>query len=583
MKLNRYILISCFILFAGVSLSSFSNPDIPKTKNEFLSPDEAFQLTYEFINDNHIKFKWNIHPGYYLYMGMFEFSLINSSNEIEKVSMPEGKKKRDEFFGDVDVYYYSADADVYLRDAFTDTLIIKVKYQGCADAGLCYPPVFKTIEIKKKASINNYKKVNLFENQSAMSKSLNSNSLLYNSLIFYLAGLLLAFTPCVLPMVPILTGIIAGQGNVSQKKSLSLSMVYVLSMALTYSLAGIIVAISGTNIQASLQNPYVIGSLSLLFIIFAFAMFNFFSLQMPKGLQTFFTKISNRQKSGNMKDVAIMGFLSALIVGPCVTAPLIGALIYIATTGDVIVGGFALFALGLGMGTPLILLGSTTTKLMSKIGSYLELVNYFFGILFVIVAVWLLERIVSIELAAMLWMLASLTIFIILIKSLKFFKTSYMKIPIYMLAGIFIIYPILQMHGLSKNINYDPITSFIEKEQNINFINVNTVDELSRLVNSSNKVTMVDLYADWCVACKELEKYTFSPSEVSTILNQFNVIKFDITNTTEEHSRYLQEMKIFGPPALFFFDSNGQEISGTRIVGFIDSEKFLEIIKTIKN
>jgi len=213
-----------------------------------------------------------------------------------------------------------------------------------------------------------------------MSDSLLSNSLFYNTLIFYLAGLLLAFTPCVLPMVPILTGIIAGQGNVSQRRSVTLSLIYVLSMSVTYSAAGIIVALSGTNVQASLQNPYVLGSISFLFLLFALAMFKFFNLQMPKSIQTLFTKLSNKQKSGTSRDVAVMGILSALIVGPCVTAPLIGALIYIASTGDVLVGGLALFALGIGMGTPLIILGSTTTKLISKIGRYLELVNYFFGI-----------------------------------------------------------------------------------------------------------------------------------------------------------------------------------------------------------
>ena len=415
-----------------------------------------------------------------------------------------------------------------------------------------------------------------------MSESLNINSLFYNAFIFYLAGLLLAFTPCVLPMVPILTGIIAGRGNVSQKKSLMLSSVYVLSMSLTYAFAGIIVATSGTNIQASLQSPYVIGSISLLFFLFALAMFKFFNIQMPKSIQTLLTNASNKRESGGLKDVAIMGVLSALIVGPCVTAPLIGALIYIASTGDVLVGGLALFALGIGMGTPLILLGSTTTKLISKIGPYLELVNYFFGVLFVIVSLWLLERILSIQAAAYLWALAAIISVIVLIKSSKILKNLSSRIFIFVLSSLSFIYVGLQIYGVKNNSYYDPITSFIQKEEIINFITVDTTKNLYEEINKSNKPIMVDLYADWCVACKELEKYTFSDRRVSEKLNELKLIKFDITNTTEEHSKYLQNMMIFGPPALFFYDANGKEITQARVVGFVDSEDFLEILKLIK-
>ena len=415
-----------------------------------------------------------------------------------------------------------------------------------------------------------------------MSDSLLSNSLFYNTLIFYLAGLLLAFTPCVLPMVPILTGIIAGQGNVSQKRSITLSLIYVLSMSVTYSAAGIIVALSGTNIQASLQNPYVLGSISFLFLLFALAMFKFFNLQMPRSIQTLFTKLSNKQKSGTSKDVAVMGIISALIVGPCVTAPLIGALIYIASTGDVIVGGLALFALGIGMGTPLIILGSTTTKLISKIGRYLELVNYFFGILFLIVSIWLLERILSIESAAYLWSVLSIIMIIILIKSLKIINNNISKGFAYSSSIVLLVYSGLQIYGIQNNAYYEPKTSFIEKERYVEFITVETTQELEKEIKNSQKPVMVDLYADWCVACKELEKYTFSAREVRVILNELKLVKFDITNTNENHSAYLQSMRIFGPPALFFYDKDGNEIENARVVGFIESDDFLKILNIVK-
>jgi thiol:disulfide interchange protein DsbD len=572
------LLIACCSLLT----LNYAKSELPINQTEFLSPDEAFEIDYNIVGHNHVKINWIIHPGYYLYMGMFEFKSLNV-NKISKVEMPEGKKKQDEFFGDVDVYYYSAEADVYFVDDIKDSIELKVKYQGCADAGLCYPPVFKTITLKKKVSLDNLKKTSLFESQNAMNDSLLSNSIIYNSIIFFLAGLLLAFTPCVLPMVPILTGIIAGQGNVSQRKSLTLSVIYVLSMSLTYAVAGIIVAVSGTNIQASLQNPYVIGSISLLFFIFALAMFKFFDIQMPKSIQTVMTQLSSKQKSGSYGDVAVMGVLSALIVGPCVTAPLIGALIYIASTGDVLVGGIALFSLGIGMGAPLILLGSTTTKLISKIGPYLQLVNYFFGALFLLVSVWLLERILSIEIAAYLWALSSVILICILIKSLSIIKNLISISIIFISTFFLVIYTGLQINGIQTNSYYDPITSFIEKEKFVQFITVKTTEDLQKEIKNSNKTVMIDLYADWCVACKELEKYTFSDPKVSNILKQFKLIKFDITNTNEEHSKYLQSMRIFGPPALFFYDNSGKEIKEARVVGFMESSDFLKILKIVKN
>ena len=583
MKLARFkinVILGLFIIF---TFSKVTASEIPNTTTKFLPPDEAFIVSHEVVNDNHLRVNWLIHPGYYLYMGMFEFTSLDEDNKIQKVKMPDGEKKTDEFFGDVDIYYYSVSADVYLEDDISDSIKLKIKYQGCADAGLCYPPIFKNIFVKKKPITSNLKKTSIFESQSAMSESLNINSLLYNTIIFYLAGLLLAFTPCVLPMVPIITGIIAGRGNVSQKRSLSLSTVYVLSMSLTYSVAGIIVAISGTNVQASLQNPYVIGSISFIFFLFALAMFKFFNIQMPASIQTLLTKISNRQKSGDLKDVAVMGVLSALIVGPCVTAPLIGALIYIASTGDILVGGSALFALGLGMGTPLIALGSTTTKIISKIGKYLELVNYFFGILFIFVSIWLLERILSIELAAYLWSVSAAILIFVLYKSAGILKNTASKIFINSLSFVSVIYLGFQIYGIQVNKYYDPITSFIQKNQNIEFVTVSTTKDLFKEINIAQKTVMVDLYADWCVACKELEKYTFSDDKVSAILNELKLIKFDITKTTEDHSRFMQDMRVFGPPAIFFYDKNGVEISQARVVGFMESENFIRILELVKN
>ena len=277
-----------------------------------------------------------------------------------------------------------------------------------------------------------------------------------------------------------------------------------------------------------------------------------------------------------------MGVLSAFIVCPCVTAPLIGAIIYIASTGDVFVGGIALFSLGIGMGAPLILLGSTTTKLISKIGPYLQLVNYFFGALFLVVSIWLLERILSIEVAAYLCALSSLILIFLLIKSLGIIKNLISILIVSISSFFLVIYFGLQINGIQKNSYYDPIASFVEKEKFVQFITVNTTEDLEKEIKNSNKIVMIDLYADWCVACKELEKYTFSDPKVSKILNQFKLIKFDITNTNEEHSKYLQSMRIFGPPALFFYETSGKEIKEARVVGFVESSEFLKILKIVK-
>jgi thiol:disulfide interchange protein DsbD len=247
------------------------------------------------------------------------------------------------------------------------------------------------------------------------------------------------------------------------------------------------------------------------------------------------------------------------------------------------VGGIALFSLGIGMGAPLILLGSTTTKLISKIGTYLQLVNYFFGMLFLVVSIWLLERILSMEVAAYLWAISSLILIFVLIKSSSIIKNLISNSIIFISSFFLIIYFGLQINGIQTNSHYDPITSFIEKEKFVQFITVKTTEDLEKEIRDSNRPIMIDLYADWCVACKELEKYTFSDPKVSEILNQFKLIKFDITNTSEEHSKYLQSMRIFGPPALFFYDASGQEINEARVVGFMESSDFLKVLRLVKN
>ena len=560
--------------------SSFAASDIIQNQVEFLSPEKAFQPSIKLIENNHLEVSWDIEKGYYLYLGMFEFSVDSSDTKIIKVDMPEGKKKKDEFFGDVDVYYNSAKANIYF-DKITSKTNLILKYQGCADAGLCYPPITKKFPLEQYASNDSYLlKTSMTDNQYSFSQQLSEQSITLNIFLFFLAGLLLAFTPCVFPMIPILTGLIVGQGeSISTKKSFFLSLTYVLSMSLTYAAAGILIVLSGANIQADLQNPYVLTSFAGLFVILALSMFNVIRIQMPASIQGLLISKSNTNSSGTYIGVGIMGSLSALIVGPCVTAPLIGALIYISMTNDYLIGGSALFALGMGMGAPLLVLGTSASELTKKIGPYLEITNKVFGVLFLIVAIWLIERIVSIEIAAYLWSILSIIVAIGLTRIVTFKNIS--RFTLKFLSILLFIYSGLQIYGVNSNKNFDPMFSFIEQSQSTSFTKIFNTNELFSQIKNSEKITMVDLYADWCVACKELDKYTFSEKKVAYLLKNLNLIKLDITKTNDDNSKFLKDYKLFGPPAILFFNNKGEEIRQARIVGFINAEDFIEVYKSI--
>ena len=565
--------ILCFVLFLSQT-ASYASSSIPSNETEFLSPDDAFEVSLSYPSNNQLIVTWDIEKDYYLYVGMINFSLVDAKkNNILKVELPQGKKKTDEFFGEVDIYKGRVSAYVFFENPI-NSLKLQVMYQGCAEAGLCYPPIKKIFALDSTTShTGSFLKTSSSADQITISKQLYDKSILVNIILFFVGGLLLAFTPCVFPMIPILTGLIVGQGsNVNPKQAFMLSLTYVVSMAIAYSILGIIVALSGANIQATLQSPTVIYTFSTLFVILALGMLGIFSIEMPSKIKNFLIIKSNKVESGNYLGVGIMGLLSALIVGPCVTAPLIGALLYIASSGDVILGGFALFAMGLGMGTPLLVLGTSASKLMKKVGKYLPLINKLFGILFLVVAVWLLERVTSIEVSALAWSLLALISLIILLYSKDVVMNKYLRV---LTALALSSYMILQVVGINKNSYFYPVFSFVQVEQNVQFKTIFESERLFEEIKSSEKYTMVDLYADWCIACKELEKYTFTDSNVSAILETLNLVKFDITETSEGSNKFLKDFKLFGPPVIMFFDSDGNELVQSRIIGFVDSEQFI--------
>lgn len=569
-----------FLTIIFIFSTSVFGIDLPDDKPEFLPPDKAFKMSVTNIGEKKILIDWQIEEGYYLYMGMFEFSTDQENVKITKAQMPDGTKKVDEFFGNVDVYYNSTSAELTFDKINKNTNLIII-YQGCADAGLCYPPIKKIISLDKYSSEEGlFLKTSSSNDQFYITEQLNTQSIILNIFLFLLAGLLLSFTPCVFPMIPILTGIIVGQGpNISRKKSFLLSLTYVLTMAFTYAIAGTIIAASGINIQASLQSPYVIGTLTILFIILALSMFNFITIQMPQYFQNILINKSNNNKSGSYVGVGIMGSLSALIVGPCVTAPLIGALVYIASTNNYIIGATALFSLGIGMGLPLLILGTSASELMKKIGPYLEFVNKLFGILFLVVAVWLVERILSIYMAAFLW--ASLAAFIAWLFYRSNAENYIVKSTLNVLSIVLVSYSLLQVYGLRANDNFEPTSSFIEKKDSQIFVKLKSTTDLFDSIKNTENITMVDLWADWCVACKELDKYTFSDLRVRELLTNINIIKFDVTENNDDHSKFLSDNQIYGPPALMFFDNKGNEIKSARIVGFIDADNFLNRLNNL--
>ena len=570
-----------FLTIIFIFSTSVFGTGLPDDQPEFLAPDKAFKMSVTSIGEKRISIDWQIEKGYYLYMGMFEFSTDRDDVKITKAQMPDGTKKIDEFFGDVDVYYNSTTAELTFDNINEDANLI-IKYQGCADAGLCYPPIRKIVALKEYSSEDGlFLKTSSSNNQFSITEQLNTQSIILNIFLFLLAGLLLSFTPCVFPMIPILTGIIVGQGpDISRKKSFLLSLTYVLTMAFTYAIAGTIIAASGINIQASLQSPYVIGAFTLLFVMLALSMFNFITIQMPQYFQNILINKSNNSKSGSYVGVGIMGSLSALIVGPCVTAPLIGALVYIASTNNYIIGATALFSLGIGMGLPLLILGTSASELTKKIGPYLEFVNKLFGILFLVVAVWLIERILSIYMAAFLWALLSAFIAWIFYRSNV--KGYIIKNSLKVLSIILFSYSLLQVYGLRVNDNFDPTVSFIEQDDSQIFIKYDSSADLFESIKNTESITMVDLWADWCVACKELDKYTFSDLRVRQQLKNINIIKFDVTENNDDHSKFLSDNQIYGPPALMFFDNKGDEIKSARIVGFIDADSFLNRLDSLK-
>jgi thiol:disulfide interchange protein DsbD len=557
-----------------------------------LEPDQAFQLNLVAQDGQTLRARFEIAPGHYLYRERISFKLKeDSTSTVVGVNLPKGEAKHDPNFGDTEVFHQNFDAMIQLQHHGTvpGSVTVLASYQGCSERGLCYAPIRKTLEIALPAAG--------VAATPAVSDSVQIDTLLKSGKLwlvvagFFGFGLLLSFTPCVLPMIPILSGIIVGQGqHPTRLHAFNLSLAYTLGMAVSYTLAGIAAALSGTLLSTALQNPWALGFGALVFVLLALSMFGFYELQLPSGLESRIVSLTNRIKGGRFAGVFLMGVLSALIVSPCVAAPLAGALLYIGQTGDVVLGGVALFALSLGMGVPLLLVGASAGALIPKAGAWMNAVRNCFGVLMLGIAVWLIGPVIPPSLQMFLYavMLLVSAIYLRALDSLPHHAGKWAKL--WKGAGIVLLVygAALLLGALAGSGNpLQPLaglraTAASSVQPALPFQQVKNVAELdAALKRAQGRFVMLDFYADWCVSCKEYEQYTFRDPRVGRLLKDVVLLQADVTQNSAEDAALLSRFGLFGPPGIIFFDKAGGEIQPIRVVGYQDADKFLVTLNTL--
>ncbi|MCF6322934.1 MAG: protein-disulfide reductase DsbD [Gammaproteobacteria bacterium] len=561
----------------------------------FLKPDDAFIFSSEIQDPNTLVLRWDVAENYYLYRGRFAFKLVDTEGvELLPFRAPKGVLKEDENFGEMEVYFNEAVVTLPLKrtNLAAMPLTLSVTYQGCAEDGFCYPPITKTAEFDlseasvSEGSVDSSTPVFVPEHER-IAQELAGDGWFLTVLSFFGIGLLLAFTPCVLPMMPILSSIIVGEGEkVTTRRAFSLSLTYVLAMSLTYTVAGVLAGMFGQNLQIMFQDPWIIGSFSLLFVVLAMSMFGFYELQMPSAIQSRLDAMSRKQSGGTLIGAGVMGFLSALIVGPCVAAPLAGILIYIGMSGDAVFGGLSLFVLSLGMGTPLLLFGTSAGKLLPKLGAWMDSIKAVFGVMLLGLAIWMLERVIPAQIAMFLWaiLLIGTAVYLGALTRLESTASGWQKLW-KGLGLVMLIYGVIVMLGASiggRDV-LQPMhgTTLMgggsKTEAHLTFKTIKSLADLESEVKnaaSQNQAVMFDFYADWCVDCKIMEKRTFTDVNVHKALDNVLLLQADVTPNDEIDQELLQAFGLFGPPAILFFDTNGNEIKSHRVIGFMAAEEF---------
>lgn len=531
-------------LFSAYTIAQADEPNSSKASSSlnqliddegtetFLSPDEAFKLKLNAVDATNIQAAFTIAPGYYLYNARTKFEVSsNSAGKVESVNLPPGEIKDDPNFGKQEVYHHDFNANIKLSNVTGNEIIIAATYQGCSEKGLCYAPIKKLITVTLPKDASTVNSTTADNDTDKTTEVLKSGNLWLVIAGFFVAGLLLSLTPCVLPMIPILSSIIVGSqsrlstvgtAKPSKLHAFGLSVAYVLGMALSYTLAGIAAGLSGNLLSQSLQSPWVLSVTALLFVVLAFSMFGFYELKLPASFEGKMLATSNKLKGGEFVGVFIMGVLSALIVSPCIAAPLAGALIYIGQTHNVFLGGVGLFALAIGMGVPLLLIGASAGSLLPKAGGWMTMVRNFFGVLMLLMAAYLVWPVLPNAVTA----------------------------------------PVNKLLGFGT-------------QHTLPFTRVKSVADLDTAIKAANgKPVMLDFYADWCTSCKEMEKLTFSDASVKTALKDTVLLQADVTENNDDDQALLKRFGLFGPPGIIFFGRDGQEMKAIRTIGFQNVERF---------
>jgi thiol:disulfide interchange protein DsbD len=572
------------------------------TEDELLPAEQAFLFFATVKDANTLHVNWEIAKGYYLYREKIQFELTSAEgNQLGAYTIPRGTPKHDEAFGQVETFYNELgfDLPIIRTNSSTNTITLQASYQGCADRGVCYPPMTKKIDLELPVAQNitqiaDTKTTPALSEQDQIVQSLQQDSLAMTLLSFFGFGLLLSMTPCIFPMIPILSGIIVGHGNhITTARAIFLSLSYVVASAFTYTVFGILAALFGSNLQTTFQQPWIVGLFSAIFVLLSLSMFGFYDLELPNSLKAKLHNSSEKHRDGSLWGAAIMGALSSLIVGPCVAAPLAGALIFIGQSGSALLGGSALFAMGLGMGVPLLLLGASAGKLLPKAGTWLYSTKAVFGVIMLAVAVWMLSRILPPSITILLWAMLLIlpAIYLSAIDPLPVNSSGWRKLWKGM-GLIMLAYGLLLLIGFSMGNNnpLKPLQGFgvnnaQATEQGLVFEKVASLSALEARIkqaSAKHQPVMLDFYADWCISCKEMEAYTFTDPKVKQALTGFVLLQADVTKNSDDDKALLTKLNLIGPPAILFFGTNNQEKTAHRVIGYQDAETFINTLQQVK-